>query len=313
MIIGHQKQLQLLIRSAKEGRASHAYIFAGPSKVGKKNAALELVSYLFKTPVCESLAHPDFIYLKADEETNNIKIEQVRDLIWKLSLKPAIAPLKAAIIDGAHSMTADSQNCLLKTLEEPGGQTMIILVANNPRLLLPTVVSRCQTVKFGFVSSKEIGDYLTKEYKAVDIDEIARLASGRPGRAVDFATDKKELERWQNEIKELSSAVSGGLGERFKYVKNICEEKSLEEILEIFTFYFRNLLLDALERDKAKKEPGSPDSGQRAVFQFAKTATAGCSVEKAAAILKELQYLNYALTETNVNARLALENLMLKI
>jgi DNA polymerase-3 subunit delta' len=313
-IVGHKKQIEFLNKSVEADRLSHAYLFCGPDKVGKKNAALEWISKIFKSEIREGKAHPDFFFVKANEETNNIKIEQVRDLIWRLSLKPVVAPLKAAVIDNAHLMTADSQNCLLKTLEEPGGQTLIILIAHNPRLLLSTVVSRCETVRFNFVSSDEVGGHLKKEFGGnpglADLEEIIRLSFGRPGRAVDFITDPKELEKWQTEIKDLSRAVSGGLGERFKYVKNISEGKKIEEILEIWSFYFRGLMLEAL---KGKENAGFEAAGSPKAFEFSKTKTNPYSLAKIVGIIKKIQQLVYVLSATNVNEKLALEALMLEI
>jgi DNA polymerase-3 subunit delta' len=314
VIIGHQKQLEFLKKTAKTDKMSHAYLFCGPNKVGKKIAALEWVSHLFKSEIRESQAHPDFIFVKADAETNNIKIEQIRDLIWKLSLKPAVAPLKAAVIDGAHLMTADSQNCLLKTLEEPGGRTLMILIAQNPRLLLPTVVSRCETVKFNFVPADEISDYLKKEFNSkpgiADLDEITRLSFGRPGRAVDFISDQAGFADWKKEIQDLSDAVSGGMAERFKYVKDISEGKKIEEILEIWSFYFRGLMLEALK----EKENGSQAVKKTfGAFEFSRSKDQSYPLAKIVGVLKKVQQLNYVLSATNVNEKLALESLMLEI
>lgn len=315
-MVGHQKQREFLKRSAAANRISHAYLFTGPEKVGKKSAALEWISFLFDSKIREGNVHPDFFYVKADPETNNIKIEQIRDLIWKLSLKPVLAPLKVAVIDNAHLMTADSQNCLLKTLEEPNGRTLLILTVQNPRLLLPTVVSRCETVRFNFVPPNEIGDYLNNEFGAnpgvADIGEITRLSFGRPGRAVDFISNPEELKIWQNEIKDLSRAVSGGLGERFKYVKNISEEKKIGEILEIWSIYFRGLLMEALKEKEKGVEP-AVNLGDAKKFEFSKTTNSAFSLDKISLILKKIEQLNYILFATNVNEKLALETLMLEI
>lgn len=275
---------------------------------------MEWISRLFKSEMREDQAHPDFVFVKADEETNNIKIEQVRDLIWKLSLKPAAAPLKAAVIDGAHLMTVDSQNCLLKTLEEPGGRTLMILIAQNPRLLLPTIVSRCETIKFNFVSDSDISDFLKKEYGSKpgisDLDEITRLSFGRPGRAVGFISDPAEFDNWKKEIRNLARAVSGGMGERFKYVKDISEQKNIEEILEIWSFYFRGLMLEALK----EKENASPAAKQApGAFEFSRPKVQPYPLAKIIGALKKVEQLNYVLSATSVNEKLALESLMLEI
>jgi DNA polymerase-3 subunit delta' len=317
VIVGHQKQLEFLKKSAEAGKISHAYLFSGPNKVGKKKAAFEWLSALFMTEMSESRVHPDFAFVRAGEDSKNIKIEQIRDLIWKLSLTPSSAPLKAAIIDDAHLMNGDSQNCLLKTLEEPSGRTLLILIAENPRLLLPTVVSRCETMKFGFVPQGETSRYLKDNLFSARageeaMEEIMRLSFGRPGQAIDFVLRPEELDKWRSEMKDLALILSGDLASRFKYAKKISEEKKLGEILEIWIFYFRNLMLAALKGNNTlsvSKETSVPDPH----FVFSKTKNAAYPLAKIASAIRKIQQLNYLVSTTNVNEKLALENLMIEI
>jgi DNA polymerase III subunit delta' len=316
VIVGHQKQLQFLKRAALDNKLSHAYLFCGPAKVGKKTAALELISEIFSLDVGVSRAHPDFVYIKADEESKNIKIGQVRDLISRLSLKPASAPLKAAVIDQAHLMTADSQNCLLKTLEEPSGKTLLILVAESWRLMLPTIVSRCETVKFGFVPQGEVEKLVETGFEsglaAADRKEIAALSFGRPGRAIDFISNAGDLESWRKEIGDFSRVIACGLGERFDYVKKISEEKDLSQILEIWLFYFRSLMLKALE-EKNGTAIQRADGEKKIPYEFALIKPKQHSLAKIANTINNIQRINRLLAVTNVNAKLALETLMLDI
>ena len=216
VIIGHQKQLNYLKRMAESGKIPHALLFSGQKKLGKKTIALEFISWLFEEPgVPKILGHPDFILIEPQEKhpeaersslrgspapssalvRGQIQINQIRDLSWRLSLKPIKAKLKAVIIDEAHSMTPEAQNCFLKTLEEPKGNTILILITEKPNFLLPTIVSRCQIIKFYPVKKDEIERYLKNQegLSKEEIEEILEIAQGRPGRAVELAFAKEKF------------------------------------------------------------------------------------------------------------------------
>lgn len=227
-MIGHQKQIQFLKKSAESNRLAHAYLFSGPEKVGKKAAALEFASQLH-------CSFPDLILVEPDLESKEIKIGQIRDLIWKLSLKPYSAPLKVAIIDQAQAMNQESQNCFLKTLEEPKKDTLLILIAEYPKSLLPTILSRCQTINFQPLSQKELENNFPKE--------IAEISLGRPGRATDFLNPEK-LNDFKKNTKEIAGLVHSDFSSRFQYAKDVSQKENLKEILLTWMFYFRNLLLE---------------------------------------------------------------------
>ena len=156
-IIGHQKQWQYLKRSAESDRLAHAYLFYGPAKIGKKTLALEFAK-LLGAPTDLALVEPE---ASADEgEKAVIHILQIRELKSKLFLSAIDSGYKVAIIDEAPAMTADAQSALLKLLEEPKGKTILILLAQNLNQLLPTIVSRCQPLRFDLLPSQEIEKYL---------------------------------------------------------------------------------------------------------------------------------------------------------
>ncbi len=270
-IIGCQKQWQFLKQSAESGKLSHSYLFMGPDKIGKRTLAKSWASFLLGQDV-EKEVHPDLILV--GPEDGEIKIDQIRDLMWKLSLKPYSAPLKVAIIDKAHLMNENAQNCFLKTLEEPKDKTILILISEQQDSLLPTILSRCQIVKFHPVSQKEIESNFSKE--------IAEVSMGRPGLAVEFSLDSKKLESMRESFKEIAEVSKADLSFRFQYAKKISEEDNLKEILETWLFYFRNLLLESGGEHYAK-------------------------------ILKKIQEVNFLIFSTNVNKRLALDTLMLEL
>ena len=163
MLIGHQKQRNFLEKTAKSDKLAHAYLFCGQEKLGKKTIAVEFAKWLFKEDVIKR-QHPDFIFI--EPEKKEIQISQIRECIWRLSLKPSVAPFKIAIIDEAHCLNQEAQNSLLKTLEEPRGKTLIFLVTEYPERLFPTIISRCQILKFYSVPKEEIERYLVDELRS---------------------------------------------------------------------------------------------------------------------------------------------------
>ena len=307
VIIGHQKQLNYLKRIAESGKIPHALLFSGQKKLGKKTIASEFIFWLFEEPgVPKILGHPDFILIEPQEKhpeaersslrgspapssalvRGQIQINQIRDLSWRLSLKPIKAKLKAVIIDEAHSMTPEAQNCFLKTLEEPKGNTILILITEKPNFLLPTIVSRCQIIKFYPVKKDEIERYLKNQegLSKEEIEEILEIAQGRPGRAVELAFAKEKFEFYKKRTKELAKIFNSNLSSRFQYAKEISTKENLQEILEIWLNYFRNIFI------KNCSTPSAKHLGN---------------------ILQQIQRTIYLISTTNVNPRLALEILMM--
>jgi DNA polymerase-3 subunit delta' len=336
VIVGHQKQLEFLERTADSGRRGHAYVLSGPAKIGKKKIAFEWLSRMFKEKIYEGCAHPDFLFVepltdaKTGKKSGEITVDQIRGIIRKLSLKPAMAGVKAAIIDDAHLMNTEAQNCLLKTLEEPPGDSLIILVAQNQQRLLETIRSRCEVLQFNFVSEAQI-ESSAKEFTKSDgakldaaaVKEIVKLSFGRPGRMMEFLADETRINKWRQAEKEFARIVNAELPEKFAYVKKITEDENsdIAAALEVWQFYFRNMMLDVLsETASAKSAKVAPcklarcDLDQAAPkFVFSKIKEAPYTLEKIAAILKKIHDLNVTLMTTNANTKLAIENFMIDI
>jgi DNA polymerase-3 subunit delta' len=318
MIIGHQKQLNYLKRMAESGKIPHALLFSGQEKLGKKTIALEFISRLFEEPGSKILSHPDFILI--EPQSHQIQIDQIRDLAFRLSLKPIKAKRKAAIVDESHSMTREAQNCFLKTLEEPKGNTILILVTQSPNFLLPTIISRCQIIKFYPVKKDEIERYFKNQgglgkgegeenefssspfAVAREIEEILEISQGRPGRAVELASSKEKFEFYKKRMKELDEILNSSLSTRFQYAKEISKQENLREILEIWLNYFRNIFIKncSTSRAIAKGEEENLFSSPS-------------KVEHLKSILQQIQRTIYLISTTNINPRLALEILMLEL
>ena len=297
-IIGHQKQRDFLKKSVKKENFSHAYLFYGQEKLGKRKIALEMISLLLEADLGKN-QHPDLMIIEPLE--GEIRISQIRDLISWLSLKPYSTPFKAAIIDSAHLMNWDAQTALLKTLEEPKGRTILILISENHEHLLPAILSRVQTIKFYPVKKEEIKKYLkSQNVSEKRSEEITKISLGRPGIAIEYVLDPQKLEAFEEKIKELNKISRSELSFRFQLAKDLSENlqefkdiRGIKEMLDIWTSYLRSVLL---EKNLASNEKNKE-----------------YSTSKLKKILELIQSTRLLILTTNASPRLALETLMMEL
>lgn len=332
MLIGHKKQWQFLKKSAELGKISHAYLFFGQEKLGKRTLAFEFVKLLNcqnpdikkkpcgKCPPCESIQksllldieqYPDLAIIKpkklvskkTSQKKEEIQIFQIRDLILKLSLHSFSSPFKAVIIDKAHFMNQEAQSCFLKTLEEPRGDTVLILITEYPEMLLPTIRSRVQKIKFNPVEREEIEKLLKSQGVSDEKNkELTSLSFGRPGLALDFLNDIKKFENQKQKISDLLKITASNytLSSRFKYAKNINSETTdFKEILETWLSFFRNVLISRVEKDQKKEKKSEYFNNY--------------SIEKLESVIGRIQNIIFLISKTNINQRLALEVLLLDL
>jgi DNA polymerase-3 subunit delta' len=208
---GQDSAVSYLKSSLRNNRVSHAYIFSGPDGVGKRLAAINFAkavncddlkdgSSCDRCVSCkkiDSVLHPDVFTLRPKEEGGAIKIEDVRSLIRDVYLKPFQARKKVYIIEGAEYMKHEAANALLKTLEEPPSDSVIILLSENTKSLFHTIVSRCQVVKFFPLKLKEIEEILTREHSLsqAQAHTLSHLSGGRLGEALKFKDEDIFIKR----------------------------------------------------------------------------------------------------------------------
>lgn len=199
---GQDSAVSFLRSSLKNNRTSHAYIFVGPGGTGKRIAALNFAKALNcanpssgepceACPSCGKInrsSHPDIFIIKPEKEGGSIRIDDIRSLIKDIYLKPFEAKKKVYIIDGADGMKHEAANALLKTLEEPPTDSILILITEDLKALFHTITSRSQVVRFFPLKVDEIKWILAKEHS---LDEarahvLARLSSGSLGKALNL-------------------------------------------------------------------------------------------------------------------------------
>ncbi len=198
---GHDEQRRLIKRSLALGRLSHAYIFAGPPGTGKREFArliamsafcrdypLEELQVCGECRACRGFAAnswPDFHEVGPKSGKREILIGQMagegdkrgrEGLCYEMSMAPQASDRRVVILNDAHRMTTEAANALLKTLEEPPAQALIVLITDSPGTLLPTIRSRCQQIRFFPLNATEIQSILLRE-ALVDSEETAVAVS----------------------------------------------------------------------------------------------------------------------------------------
>ncbi len=211
-IVGQPAAVALLQRAIAQDRPAHAYAFVGPSGVGRRLTAMAFAQAALcpakgcgGCATCRRVAagtYPDCQVLVPTPPRDNpkgvptIRIEQVRELERAASLTPLEGGRKMFILDDAERMTLPTAQALLKTLEEPPPRTHLVLIIQNPRALPPTVLSRCQRVRFGPLGDRAAATLL--EGRGVPGPAsalLARLAQGRPGLALELDLDALRARR----------------------------------------------------------------------------------------------------------------------
>ncbi|MCF8056755.1 MAG: DNA polymerase III subunit delta' [Desulfocapsa sp.] len=198
---GQNQARNLVTRSLATGRLAHAYLFRGPEGVGKQLFAKGLAAAVNckeskglnscgVCPACIKFAadsHPDFVLVAPDKGV--IKIGQIRELIKTLSFAPYEARMRVVLIEDVHTMRREAANSLLKTLEEPPENNLLILTADSAGNILQTIISRCQTIPFYALTIQETTEILQQQSREMDPGTatlLARLGEGSPGKALLF-------------------------------------------------------------------------------------------------------------------------------
>src|SRR6266511_886981 len=190
-ITGHRPLLELLARATARGTLPPSLIFAGPEGVGKRLTATALAQALnCEHPIeygrqktedgkqeagndacgecaaCKRIArgvHADVLTIEPGE-TGSIKLDQVREAIDRSAYRPFEGRRRLVVIDEADALLPEAQNALLKTLEEPPSGSVFVLITSRPDVLLPTVRSRCQRLRFGSLTAAEVADVLIRDH-----------------------------------------------------------------------------------------------------------------------------------------------------
>ncbi len=318
-IEGHDRPITILKRALVNKTVAHAYLFSGETGIGKKMAALALAAAVNcgnagpdggcgECPSCRKVAsggHPDVRIVASDGD--DIKIDQVRELQAALSLKPFEGVKKVLIIDGAERMNAASANAFLKTLEEPPGDALVILVTPLPQSLLPTIRSRCQELRFSPLPRKTLAGALARlrGFGEEDARFLAALAKGSMGRALEM-----DLEREREDRGELLALWTGlprmSSGEVLVRADALSKDRDrLERLLDMGVAWLRDAMVLRETGDEALLVDGQ-------AAEFFRQWGERVSLQRMLADM-ELLVASRGLLERRVSAQLVTENLLLKL
>ncbi|HZR85061.1 MAG TPA: DNA polymerase III subunit delta' [Candidatus Binatia bacterium] len=318
---GQERAVAALRRAIAGGRLAHAYVFAGPPGVGKRTTALALARACLcpEAPdegcgVCTECrlvaagSHPDLFIedlARAQLDKPNathLSIDQIRRVRSHLALRPVRGARKVALVDPAERMTADAQNALLKTLEEPPGSATLILVSSNPDALLPTIRSRCQRLAFRPLSDELVAELLAAE--GIE-PEAARWAAPLADGSLDVARELASgdaAERCREIRERLDRLGRSSIPDTLDFAAELAPPRGAREHQGL---YAAAVVDWCRRRAHAAAEAARSVAGDRGDDALVAVRTASQRLERAYATSRDL--------ERNANAHLAWDCLLLDL
>ncbi len=269
-LMGHAWAEQMLRQHIAAGSLRHAYLFSGPRGVGRRSLALRFAQAIncpqslapgqpcATCRVCrqiETMQQADLNILQSAQEGDTLKIEQVRDLQHALSLSPYESSYRIALLLRFEEANANAQNALLKTLEEPNPRVILLVTADDPENLLPTITSRCELLRLRPMPLDELALELQARLQldAQRARLIAHISSGRPGYALRLASDESLLAARRECLEDCLKLVGFSRLERLQFVENLVRGKERAETkgelfaeLGYWLSFWRDVLLAAL-------------------------------------------------------------------
>ncbi len=262
-MIGHQWAVDLLSEHILLGNLRHAYLITGPKGVGRRTLAVRMAQALActhpPTPgqpclVCsacqrlERMQHPDLSVVQAEAPGAILKVERIRELQHTLSLTPYEARFRLGLLLRFEEANDNAQNALLKTLEEPSPQAILIITAESAESLKPTIVSRCEIIRLRPVGVEELGKKLI-EFKSISAEralQLAHISSGRPGYAMALHENQELLDQREGWIEDIWRMIGANRVERFTYAitqTKDAEKETLLNILIVWISFWHDILL----------------------------------------------------------------------
>lgn len=209
----HEKNWETIERAWSIGRLPHALLLEGPRGLGKSDFALRIAALVLGREALDpghGRSHPDLNLLSVREDKKQIVVEQVRELCAELAMTSYASGYKVAIIDPAERMNINAANSLLKTLEEPTDNTVLILVRSRLDTLPATVASRCQKLRFAVPPEARALEWLEDQGPDTDWRPLLSMVAGAPLAAVQAAEEGMDkLDRRFR--KDLDNIASGRL------------------------------------------------------------------------------------------------------
>jgi DNA polymerase-3 subunit delta' len=320
-LVGNEWAVDMLKKHVVNGTTRHAYLFAGPPGLGRRTLALCFAQALnCQTPVapgvpcgecrdCRQIAamqHADLTVIQADAEGGTLKVDQIREARRSLTLKPYQANYRVALFLRFQEANDNAANALLKTLEEAPSYAVLILTADNPEQLLPTIVSRCEVLRLRPLQVDQVQKEL--ENRGLEGDRaklIAHISGGRFGYAQRLIGDTSLLGSREERLNDLQSLISASRVEKFAYADKLARDKeSMRQAVLVWLSYWRDVMLRTAHAStplvNVDRNVEIEDLAQRLDLSIARGVVS--SLEQ---VLEKM--------ERNVNSRLLAEVLLLDL
>lgn len=343
-ILGQKRPKEILQKTLEHNRVASGYLFTGAEGVGKEALAIEFAKAVFcsaeGSKPCNACSgcrrvghfnHPDFFFIFPKPRTASVESErdildslgknpyfrkkpwalpsisiaQIRELRHVSALKP-MEEHRIVVIAEADKMTAEASNALLKLLEEPPPSTHLVLTSARPNALLPTIISRCQEIRFGLISDQEIEAALVqnKQMNVEAVRLISKISQGSYRRALELV-DENLTERRELAIELVRGCLRDNLSKFSLIEKTIdtYDKRSIKELLSLMLIWFRDALILANdENEKAGLEEKIINRDQLetlnkfvAVFRHIKFDLTFSEIEKAIELIDRNVQINLIL------------------
>jgi DNA polymerase-3 subunit delta' len=320
-LIGNEWAVDMLKKHITHGTTRHAYLLAGPPGLGRRTLALRFAQALnCQTPLepgipcgqcrdCRQIAamqHADLTVVQAESEGGTLKVDQIREARRTLVLKPYQANYRVALFIRFHEANDNAANALLKTLEEAPSYAVLILTADNPEQLLPTIVSRCEVIRLRPLRVDEAQREL--ERRGLETDRaklIAHISGGRFGYALRLLEDESLLGWREERLNDLQTLISASRVEKFAYADKLSRDKeAMRQAILIWLSYWRDVML----RTAQAETPLANVDRNLEIEELAQRL----DLSAARRVVKGLEDV-LAKMERNVNSRLLAEVLLMDL
>ena len=265
-LVGHAWAVDMLKKNVANGITRHAYLLAGAPGLGRRTLALRFAQALNCTmPVgpgipcgecrdckqIESMHHADLTVVQAEVEGGTLKVDQIRETRRALTLKPYQARYRVALFLRFQEANDNAANALLKTLEEAPSYAVLILTADNPEQLLPTIVSRCEVVRLRPLKFEEVQSALeARGLESGKAKLIAHISGGRFGYGLRLIENEALLEKREERLNDLLSLISASRVEKFAYADKLSRDKeSMRQAVLIWLSYWRDIMLRSAQAE----------------------------------------------------------------